>query len=215
MRGRSPSLDEAERKRLFDEVQKIFAEHLPIVYFVAPRIYVAHVRARHQPDAGRCRPQLLWAPDTIAVHPLTPLPRAAARASRCFWCSPCRRRRSSSRGSRRATTSTAVARHPGEPRRRSSASAPASASTGRSPRSTATGCGGVRLDFGRSLHYDRPVRDLIPERAANTAILALTALSSRPPSACRSASSPAAGAAASCPARSAPCRWCCCRCRRC
>jgi peptide/nickel transport system permease protein len=34
----------------------------------------------------------------------------------------------------------------------------------------------VRLDFGRSLLYDRPVRDLIPERAANTAILTLTAL---------------------------------------
>jgi peptide/nickel transport system permease protein len=34
----------------------------------------------------------------------------------------------------------------------------------------------ARLDFGRSLVYDRPVGDLIPERAANTAILALTAL---------------------------------------
>jgi peptide/nickel transport system permease protein len=34
----------------------------------------------------------------------------------------------------------------------------------------------VRFDLGRSLLYDRPVRDLIPERAANTAILALTAL---------------------------------------
>lgn len=34
----------------------------------------------------------------------------------------------------------------------------------------------VRLDFGRSFLYERPVRDLIPERAANTAILALTAL---------------------------------------
>jgi len=32
------------------------------------------------------------------------------------------------------------------------------------------------LDFGRSLLFDRPVRDLIPERAANTAILAVTAL---------------------------------------
>src|ERR1700738_223833 len=28
----------------------------------------------------------------------------------------------------------------------------------------------VRLDFGRSLLYDRPVGDLIPERAVNTAI---------------------------------------------
>jgi peptide/nickel transport system permease protein len=34
----------------------------------------------------------------------------------------------------------------------------------------------LRFDFGRSLLYDRPVRDLIPERAVNTAILALTAL---------------------------------------
>jgi peptide/nickel transport system permease protein len=34
----------------------------------------------------------------------------------------------------------------------------------------------VRLDLGRSLLYDRPVSDLIPERAANTAILAFTAL---------------------------------------
>ena len=36
--------------------------------------------------------------------------------------------------------------------------------------------GAVRFDFGRSMAYDRPVSDLIPERAANTAILALTAL---------------------------------------
>jgi peptide/nickel transport system permease protein len=34
----------------------------------------------------------------------------------------------------------------------------------------------VRLDFGRSMQYDRPVLDLIPERAANTAVLALSAL---------------------------------------
>jgi peptide/nickel transport system permease protein len=34
----------------------------------------------------------------------------------------------------------------------------------------------VRLDFGYSMQYGRPVRDLIPERAANTAVLAITAL---------------------------------------
>jgi peptide/nickel transport system permease protein len=34
----------------------------------------------------------------------------------------------------------------------------------------------VHFDFGRSLQYDRPVIDLIPERAANTAILAVSAL---------------------------------------
>ena len=36
--------------------------------------------------------------------------------------------------------------------------------------------GALRLDFGRSLAYDRPVAELIPERAANTALLALSAL---------------------------------------
>jgi peptide/nickel transport system permease protein len=34
----------------------------------------------------------------------------------------------------------------------------------------------AHFDFGRSLLFDRPVVDLIPERAANTAILAMTAL---------------------------------------
>ncbi len=34
----------------------------------------------------------------------------------------------------------------------------------------------VRFDFGRSLSYDRPVGALVPERAVNTALLAVTAL---------------------------------------
>jgi peptide/nickel transport system permease protein len=34
----------------------------------------------------------------------------------------------------------------------------------------------IRLDFGRSLLYDRPVRDLVEQSAVNTAVLALTAL---------------------------------------
>jgi peptide/nickel transport system permease protein len=36
--------------------------------------------------------------------------------------------------------------------------------------------GALHFDFGRSFAYDRPVADLIPQRAANTAILAVTAL---------------------------------------
>ena len=51
MRRQMASLDEAERKRLFDEVQTIFAEHLPMIQFVAPRIFVARLHPRHQPDA--------------------------------------------------------------------------------------------------------------------------------------------------------------------
>ncbi len=68
MRRQATSLDEVERKRLFAEVQQIFAEHLPILQFVAPRIYVAmSTRVVGATPTAFSRPQLLWAPDTIAV----------------------------------------------------------------------------------------------------------------------------------------------------
>ena len=61
------SPDETERKRLYDEVQKIFSEHVPIVYFVAPRIYVAHSARVTNLTPTESRPQLLGRPDTVAV----------------------------------------------------------------------------------------------------------------------------------------------------
>jgi peptide/nickel transport system substrate-binding protein len=68
MRRQMATFDEGERKRLFDEVQKIFSEHLPTIQFVAPRVFVAvskHVTSL-TPTAFS-RPQLLWMPDTLAV----------------------------------------------------------------------------------------------------------------------------------------------------
>jgi peptide/nickel transport system substrate-binding protein len=68
MRRQTASPDEGERKRLFDEVQKIFAEHLPTIQFVAPHIYVAaSTRITNLTPTAFARPQLLWSPDTIAV----------------------------------------------------------------------------------------------------------------------------------------------------
>lgn len=61
------SLDEAERKRLFAEVQKVFAEHLPVIYFVAPRVFAAASRRVTNVTPAVQRPQLLWSPDTVAV----------------------------------------------------------------------------------------------------------------------------------------------------
>ena len=58
------SPDEAERKRLFDEVQKVFAEHVPVVYFVAPRVYVAVSSRASEPHAIA---QLLWAADAAVA----------------------------------------------------------------------------------------------------------------------------------------------------
>ena len=63
------SADEAERKRLFDEVQKIFAEHLPAIYFAAPRMFAAASRRVINVTPAVQRPQLLWSPDTVAVAP--------------------------------------------------------------------------------------------------------------------------------------------------
>jgi peptide/nickel transport system substrate-binding protein len=59
--------DPAERKRLYVEMQKIFSEHLPVIYFVAPRIYVAASSRLTNLTPAVWRPQLLWSPDTIAV----------------------------------------------------------------------------------------------------------------------------------------------------
>ena len=59
--------DMAERKALYNEVQKIFSEHDPIVYFVAPRIYVAHAARVTNLTPAEFRPQLLWRPETVAV----------------------------------------------------------------------------------------------------------------------------------------------------
>ena len=61
------SEDPAERKRLFAEVQRVLAEHLPLLYFAAPRVYVGGVRPRSNLQPAISRPQLLWAADTIAI----------------------------------------------------------------------------------------------------------------------------------------------------
>jgi len=61
------TIDQAERERLFHEVQRIFAEHLPILHFAAPRLYMGvSTRVEHLTPAVT-RPQLLWSADTIGV----------------------------------------------------------------------------------------------------------------------------------------------------
>ena len=59
--------DPAERKRAFDEVQRVFGEHQPAIYFVAPRIFVGSSTRIGNVTPVITRPQLLWSPDTITV----------------------------------------------------------------------------------------------------------------------------------------------------
>ena len=63
------STDQAERKRVFDQVQKIFAENLPVIYFVAPRMYMGVSSRVGSMSPTILRPQLLWSADTITVRP--------------------------------------------------------------------------------------------------------------------------------------------------
>lgn len=60
--------DRSERVRLFREVQRVFSQHLPIIYFAAPRLYLATSTRLANTTPARLRPQLLWNPDTLAVN---------------------------------------------------------------------------------------------------------------------------------------------------
>jgi len=62
------SVDQAERKRVFDQVQNIFADNLPAIYFVAPRMYMGVSSRVGSMSPTILRPQLLWSADTITVR---------------------------------------------------------------------------------------------------------------------------------------------------
>jgi peptide/nickel transport system substrate-binding protein len=68
MAAQMASIDDNERKRLFTEVQRIFAEELPVVHFAAPKIFVAASTRVANLQPVLSRPQLVWSPDTIAVR---------------------------------------------------------------------------------------------------------------------------------------------------
>jgi peptide/nickel transport system substrate-binding protein len=55
----------AERQQLFAEVQKIFGEEVPALYFVAPRVTIAISSRVGNPQPALQTPQLLWSADTL------------------------------------------------------------------------------------------------------------------------------------------------------
>jgi peptide/nickel transport system substrate-binding protein len=68
MRHQVAASDPAERRRLFADVQRIFARELPAIYFVAPRIYVvASARVRHVRPA-LLQPLVLWNAERLDVE---------------------------------------------------------------------------------------------------------------------------------------------------
>ena len=69
MREITAQVDPVERRRLFEQVQKIFAEHLPVIYFVAPRLHMGVSGRVGGLEPAILRPQLLWNVDRITVQP--------------------------------------------------------------------------------------------------------------------------------------------------
>jgi len=61
-------VDQAERKRAFDEVQKIFADNLPVLFFVTPRVYMATSTRVGGLTPALLRPQLLWNAERMTVR---------------------------------------------------------------------------------------------------------------------------------------------------
>ena len=55
----------AERQRLFAEVQKVFGENLPAIYFVAPKVSVAMSRRVGGAVPVLLDPKILWNPATL------------------------------------------------------------------------------------------------------------------------------------------------------
>ena len=56
-----------ERQRLFAQVQTVFGEQLPAIYFVAPKISVALNRRVGGAQPGLLDPKVLWSSDTLYV----------------------------------------------------------------------------------------------------------------------------------------------------
>ncbi len=67
MRRQTSTLDETERQRVFADAQRLFSEHLPMIYFAVPRVFVAASTRMTNLTPALSRPQLLWAADTISV----------------------------------------------------------------------------------------------------------------------------------------------------
>lgn len=59
--------DTAERQRLFHEAQRILADEVPILYFAAPRVFVATSSRVANAEPALLRPMILWNADSLAV----------------------------------------------------------------------------------------------------------------------------------------------------
>jgi peptide/nickel transport system substrate-binding protein len=67
MRRESTTLDHAQARQLFDQVQQIMAEHLPVIYLAAPTVTVAMSARVHGATPSVLPPSVLWNAEAVWV----------------------------------------------------------------------------------------------------------------------------------------------------
>jgi peptide/nickel transport system substrate-binding protein len=69
MHRMATTTDEAVRKQTFDQVQRIFVEHEPVVHFAVPRVYVVLSSRVTSATPSVLEPPVLWNAEILAVRP--------------------------------------------------------------------------------------------------------------------------------------------------
>jgi peptide/nickel transport system substrate-binding protein len=61
------AIDEERRREIFNQVQRIYAEQVPALYFAAPRLYYGHSTRLQGVVPSVLRPPVLWNADLLSV----------------------------------------------------------------------------------------------------------------------------------------------------
>jgi peptide/nickel transport system substrate-binding protein len=67
MREQAATLDPERRRELFNDAQRVLAENVPVLYFVAPRLYFGHSTRTMGVVPSVMRPPILWNADSLSV----------------------------------------------------------------------------------------------------------------------------------------------------
>ncbi len=67
MNVKSTTLDRTERRRLFSEAQRVLAEHVPVLYFAAPKVILASNSRVQGIQPSVLAPHVLWNAERLSV----------------------------------------------------------------------------------------------------------------------------------------------------
>ena len=68
MTEQASTIDPERRRALFEQVQRIMGENVPMLFFAAPRMYTAHSTRVGGVVPSVMRPPILWSADTLSVR---------------------------------------------------------------------------------------------------------------------------------------------------